>query len=278
MRKVTDLKPLARGDTRSGLNLSPDGQWLAVCGFDGKQRGVFLIPTAGGQPQLLEEVGRQDSVLPMWSPDGNWLAYTLGQQLIRKSRDGQVRETLATLPIWQSWSVRWSPDGTRIASFGDTTTNLKPAETENSSVYVVTVADKTVRKITADTETQWKEGLEWHPSGEYLAYIFNGPERFSAQIRRAWVDGRPTDLMIQQTNHSDYVGVWAPDGKRYFFTSSAQNEKSIHLYDAQTKQITHGLWDGRMNALSRWSRDGRAAVWAIGGTLRYFEVIEDFPK
>ena len=275
LRKITDLKPLITGLSSSGLNLSPDGEWLALYSDDGTRRGVFVTPASGGPPQLVEELARPNAPLPVWSPRENWLAYAVDQQLVRVSREGRVREPLATLPRWQGWSVRWSPDGARIAAFASTVADQK---SEDSSVYVVAVADKTVRKITADTENQWKEGLEWHPSGEYLTYMIYGPERFSAQIRRAYVDGRPTDLMIQQPDHWDYLGVWAPDGRRYFFTSSANKpgEKSIHLYDTQTTQITHGLWDGGMNALPRWSRDGRTAVWAIGDTLRYFELIEDY--
>lgn len=86
---------------------------------------------------------------------------------------------------------------------------------------------------------------------------------------------RPTDLMIQQPDHWDYVGVWAADGRRFFFDSAAnkRGEKRIHLYDSETKQITHDLRDG---LLPNWSRDGRTAVWTIPETVRYFEMIEDF--
>ncbi|MSU36889.1 MAG: hypothetical protein EXS36_17690 [Pedosphaera sp.] len=81
--------------------------------------------------------------------------------------------------------------------------------------------------------------------------------------------------MIQQPDHWDYVGVWAADGRRFFFDSAAnkRGEKRIHLYDSETKQITHDLRDG---LLPNWSRDGRTAVWTIPETVRYFEMIEDF--
>ncbi|MBI2924962.1 MAG: serine/threonine-protein kinase [Verrucomicrobia bacterium] len=275
LRKITDLTPLITGFTSSGLNLSPDGQWLALFADDGKQPGIFVTTTNGGEPRLMHAAMKPNAPLPVWSPNGEWLAFVVDQQLVRVSRNSQARETLATLPRWQGWSVRWSRDGTRLAAFGSTVADLK---SEDSSVYVVAVADKTLRKITPDSENQWKEGLEWHPSGEYLTYMIYGPERFSAQIRRTYVDGRPTELMIQQPDHWDYLGVWAPDGRRFFFVSSAnkRGEKDIHLYDAQTTQIAHGLWGGGMAALPRWSRDGRTAVWAVGETQRYFEVIENF--
>ncbi|MBI4325593.1 MAG: PD40 domain-containing protein, partial [Chloroflexi bacterium] len=275
LRKITDLTPLLMGLTSSGLSLSPDGQLLALFGYDGKRHGVFVTPTGGGEPRLIEELPAKDGAVPVWSPDGNWLAYAVDKQLVRTSRDGRVRETLATLPRWQGWSVRWSPDGAHIAAFASA---IADKSSEDCGVYVVALADKTLRKLTPDTENQWKEGLEWHPGSEYLTYMIYGPERFSAQTRRAWLDGRPTDLMFDQPDHWDYLGVWAPDGRRFFFTSSEKkpNKELIHLYDAQTTQITHGHWDGGIHALPRWSRDGRMAVWAIGETQRYFELIEDF--
>ena len=75
--------------------------------------------------------------------------------------------------------------------------------------------------------------------------------------------------MIDQPDHWDYIGTWAPDGRRFFFYSFADNEKQIHIFDTQTGQFTHGLRDGR---LPRWSRDGRVAAWVTAETLRYFEM------
>jgi Tol biopolymer transport system component len=141
----------------------------------------------------------------------------------------------------------------------------------------VSLTDKSVRKLNGDNENREKEGLEWHPGSQFLTYMFYGPERSGAQIRRAYVDGRPTDVMIDQPDHWDYLGLWAPDGRRYFFTTAPKpGEKVIHLYNSETGQITHGIWDGGVKALPRWSRDGSVAVWAIGNTRRYFEVIENF--
>jgi len=272
-RKVTDLAPLGNGLTRGAISLSPDGQRMAFSSDDGKRLGVFVVPVSGGKPMLLEELTEPEGILPVWSPDGQWLAYALDQVLYRASPDGKGREALATLYRWDGWSVRWSPDGTHIAGFGYS----KPEEwDQKTGVFVVSVADKKLRKLSPDTEDKYKEGLEWHPSGEYLTYMFYGPEKNGAQIRRAYLDGRPTDLMIDQPDHWDWIGLWAPDGRRFFFNSSGAVCKGIgsHVYDAQTGQITHGT--GIRGSFPVWSRDGRTAVWMAGSTLRYFEVLEDF--
>lgn len=274
LRKVTGMKPLARGDTLSGLNLSRDGELLALFGYDGKQHGVFVTPASGGEPRLVEAAPLEQGSVPVWSPDGRWLAYTVDRQLVLVSRDGRVREQLASAYRWLGFSLRWSPDGKYLAGFANTTAH----ETyEKSGIYVVSLSEKSVKRLNSASEDKEKEGLEWHPSSAYLTYMFYGPERSGAQIRRAYLDGRPTDLMIDQPDHWDYVGLWAPDGRRFFFNAAPKaNEKPIHLYDAETGQIKHGLWGGSLNALPRWSSNGRAAVWAIEETLRYFEKIERF--
>ena len=273
LRKITDLTPLEELLPGGGLSVSPDGQSVALLGYDGRRRGVFVVPTRGGEPRLLEELPPKDGSPPIWSPDGNWLAYIVARQLVRTSRDGSVREPLATLHFWHPWSIRWSPNGEHLAGFAQV-----DDDEGKCWVYAVTVADKTLRRLTSDSELQWKEGLEWHPGGAYVTYMIYGPERFNAQIRRAYLDGRPTELMIQQPGHWDYIGVWTPDGRRFYFNSSELNpdETLIHLYDAQTKQITHDHSGGKLTSLPRWSGDGRTAVWTTGGTLRYFEEITAF--
>ncbi|MSU36888.1 MAG: hypothetical protein EXS36_17685 [Pedosphaera sp.] len=128
LRKITDLKPLSRE-----LSLSPDGQLLALLGHDGRRLGIFLTPTAGGAARLVDEFATSDAVVPVWSPDGNWLAYTVDKQLIRMARDGRLREPLATVYRWQGRTIRWSPDGKHLAGFADKSPS---ATNEMSGVYV----------------------------------------------------------------------------------------------------------------------------------------------
>jgi Tol biopolymer transport system component len=143
---------------------------------------------------------------------------------------------------------------------------------------VVSVADKSVRRLTPDSEDKYKEGLEWHPDSKRLTYFYYGPEKYSAKMKWAFLDqpGR-VEEMFDQEGHWDYVGVWAPDGRHFHFTSSpdAQDHKNIHVFDAQTGQFIHGLRDGYR---PEWSRDGRTMVWGAGGRDRYFEVIENFAR
>jgi Tol biopolymer transport system component len=277
-RRLGDVVPIKGHFPRSFLQVSPDGGLLAVPGFDGNKYGLFLVPTGGGASRLIETIQRHEGISPVWSPDGQWLAYAVGKDLFRVSRDLKTREVLATLPAWDSWNVRWSADGKHIAALAYFRLEDSAPRGEMNHVVVVNVADKRLRRLTPDSEDKYKEGLEWHPDSRRLTYFYYGPEDFSAKLKWAYLDepGR-TEEMIDQDEHWDYIGVWAPDGRHFHFISFPDNSdhKDLHVYDAQTRQITHGLRDG---SRPEWSHDGRTMVWAVTDTLRYFEVIENFPQ
>lgn len=275
LRQLSRLIPLTKPIAGSGLSLSPDGAQLALFSYDENQKrfGVFLVPVVGGDAVPVYELPEYDAIVPVWSPDGQWLALALDENLYRVSRDGSRRELLATLYRWQEWSVRWSPDGQHIAALA----YASPQEwEEEAGVFVVDVGARNCRKLSPDSEDKYKEGLEWHPSSQFLTYMFYGPERFSAQIRRAYLDGRPTDLMIDQQDHWDYVGVWEPGGQSFIFTSNECKGpgSNLHRYEAATGEITHAVGSG---SLPSWSRDTKTVVWSSGREECWLEELEFTP-
>lgn len=271
-RKITGMTPVINHLTGgNGLNVSPYGAFLAMASSDGEKRGIFIVPTDGGLPRFLQEIPEGVLAFPVWSPDGQWLAFVLGETLYRISKDGQHREPLAALYSWIPGELYWSPDGQHLAALACE----KPEDwDEKVGVFIVSVADKTWKKVTPESEYRL-EGLAWHPDGQRLTYHFNGPEPRAARIRMAFLDGRPTEELIYQPDHWDYVGVWAPDGRRFFFKSvpCPVGQKPIHIYDAETEQITHAV---RPAALPRWSQNGELMLWTEPGeSLQRFEVIDN---
>jgi Tol biopolymer transport system component len=266
--KITDLIPL------SGFQVSPDDSRMAFTANDGGRTGVFIVEVENGQARLVDEFDEWNATMPVWSPDGKWLAHTKGKVLYLTARDSRTPVPLAALYRWHGWSLRWSPDGRHIAALA----YANPEEWEDETgVFVVRVDDGNVRKLTPDSENRYKEGLEWHPDGDRLTYFFYGPEAFSAKIKVAYLDGRPTTELIDQDDHWDYVGVWSPDGRQYYFHSDdcLGANKNIHVLQATTGKIEHCLRGGY---LPRWSRNGSRMTWNESAEpIRYFELIESLP-
>lgn len=91
---------------------SPDGREIAYQwrDDDGTQK-IYVVATSGGTPQPITTI---ESVLPMWSPDGAWIAFFSGNGLTYVvPADGSAGQVLVS-PREQS-GFGWTPDGKRLA-------------------------------------------------------------------------------------------------------------------------------------------------------------------
>jgi serine/threonine protein kinase/Tol biopolymer transport system component len=95
------------------LDVAPDGSELLVSALDGMKHSgvvVWAVPVLGGSPR---RIGNLMASGAAWSPDGEWIAYTLKNELCIVRRDGTEARTLTSLP-GETYSPKWSPDGKRL--------------------------------------------------------------------------------------------------------------------------------------------------------------------
>jgi Tol biopolymer transport system component len=199
------------------------------------------------------------------------LAYAYGNGLyIIPATGGQPRKLAYLDRGWDAWTVRWSPDGKFIAALG------YPKPKSSTAVFVVPASGGELRQLTPDIE--YKEGLEWHPDGQRLTYHVSLGK---SETRQAYLDGRPPSLLVDHLNPPfwDYVGVWAPDGRRFFFVSfdvQRKGRSGVYVYDEASGDITLFSLDA---APPRWSRDEKTIVWTTQKEVRQIWVMENFlPK
>ena len=168
----------------------------------------------------------------------------------------------------------WSPDGEHLAALAYS----KPDTP--IGVWIVPASGGEPQRLTPLGEDGYKEGLEWHPDGRRLTYMRYLPQPTEtggdSEIRMAYLDGRPTRMLINQPDHWNYVGRWAPDGRRFFFNTGPRGGDfwELHAYDEETGTIERVAAAAR--APPRWSRDGTRMVWVVEQSVSQVWLMENF--
>jgi len=257
----------------SSRRLSPDGRSIAGFIFEGDDTVLYRIPTDGSDPlRLYTAKGRQE-LDAGWSPDGTEIAFTDEERLLVIPSDGGRPQVLAEMPSWEGWSLAWSPDGTRIAAFA-----YAEGETENH-VAVVDRATGSITRATPPEESDYKEGLHWHPDGHHLSYMYYGAGRRDGSRIVNLDTGVIESLPDLPDPMWDYVGTWGPDG-RYWFTATPRgtgNAWGIFALDRQTGSFETIRYDeDRTSWIPSWSADGRLMTWTDETRTRQLWRLTDY--
>lgn len=257
-QRLTKVRPAA-----GAKDLSPDGRTLAYFSDVEGGQGLYALSVDGGEPRLLMKNECGDCCAdPRWSPDGETLAYTYKDGLYTISASGGDSKKLSTLYLWESWTVRWSPDGKYIAALA-----YQEGEKENA-VYVVPAEGGEAKLLSGDNK-DYKEGLEWTPDGQSLVYHLS---RKNSKILKTYLDGRPPELFLEKPDGWYYFGVWAPDGKSYYFRNWVDEAWYLSIYDSESGKFSRFSKNAR---LPNWSADGKTIAWSTERAIRQLWVMED---
>ena len=101
--------------------VSPDGKWIACFYNDEKGTGtrVALLPFAGGEPRVIEEMAYPEFLLARWSPDSHALTYIVTRDGVsniwsQSIVGGQPRQ-LTRFTTNRIFRYAWSRDGKHLA-------------------------------------------------------------------------------------------------------------------------------------------------------------------
>jgi len=272
-RRLTESRP--GGPFFNAFSVSPSGDAIAYFNPLGGQRVLLTVPSAGGQPQELARFESRENLTPSWSPDGKQLAYSHGNGLYAVPAAGGESTKLAHLYGWDGWTLQWSPDGGQIAALAWSAPN------QQNAVFVVPARGGEARRLTAADEVGYKEGLQWHPDGTRLSYMDYGIRSRRDGSRLAYLDGRPTSTLVDlPPGQWDYVGVWHPAGRDFYFISSRTRAWDLFAYNEPTGAsrvvVSRGSAVPGLSPPS-FSADGRVMTWSVANTTRQLWTIE-LPK
>ena len=152
---------------------SPDGRRIAYVSDATGEDEIWLVAQDGsGEPEQLTSGGQAMLYAPEWSPTGKHLAFG--------DKDGRLRvidvETKEVVDVADEArgplrDYVWSPRGGYLAfSMTD--------PTEFSSVWVWSLADRALHRITDELFHEWNPA--WDPDGDYLYYLSD--RQFAPQL------------------------------------------------------------------------------------------------
>lgn len=268
---------LSRFRSVGAVAFSPDGSRLAYTILYRDRPGrpysqIWVMDVANRQSVRVG--GKQESTGdPVWSPDGNWLAYYGEQDQHRELKiaaaDGsgetglaEVVGTNAPLPH-EGNSMTWSPDSKRIAflsatpgpetaaATGDpmvfTRYLWRPTASEGLNpyndnrrlhIFVVDLATKKVRQLTSGVT--YEHSIDWSPDGKEILFLSNhdqnSDEFFHYDLFALRLADDSIDRLIT-SEATEYVPVWSPDGKSIAYLGTKRG-----LTDRETTMEDTHVW------------------------------------
>ncbi|GHF89208.1 S41 family peptidase [Thalassotalea marina] len=192
-------------------SLSPSGKRALF-----EARGeIFTVPTEHGTTRNLTQDQTSADRAPIWSPNGDKIAWfsdqgEQGYQLLIQSQDGLGDiETISIGESKMAWEPQWSPDGKYIA-FVDDDVRYRLIDLSSKTITTLDVGGNNLER--------GRTGLTWSPDSKWLSYGKQAANGFS-QIYVWSLEQNKTQAITNPMANS-ISPAWDRDGKHFYFLAS----------------------------------------------------------
>lgn len=211
---------------------------------------------------------------PVWSPDGNWLAFTRHQgstiYLFLRSADGKEERRLTKREA-PEYDACWSPDGKRLAFAYD---NAMPNQGD-IEVYSIGADGEGLQAVsTSPGKLTHEEWPGWSPDGEWIAFSSTREDNQDIYVCRP--DGK--DLKRLTSDPAiDAHPCWSPDGKHIAFSTGRWGGMELATMNADGSGLTRLTESRGLDDYPAWSPDGRRIAFTSNrdGNLEIYTIDPD---
>ena len=232
------------------LRWSPDAQWLLytrgadleTSGSDpnptsnpaGPQHALWVVPAKGvAEPKKVAE-GTGGEI----SPRGNVVAYLKEGQVWTATLDGSQAPAQLIHMKGKAQTLRWSPDGSRLA--------FVSARTDHNFITVYTFSDKSVRYL--DPSVDRDVNSVWSPDGQRIAFV-RLPASTLAFMFGPRREGEPWSIRVAEAATGRGREVWRASKGRGSVYRAIVAEDQLH-------------WAGE-RIVFPWEGDGWTHLYAV---------------
>jgi Tol biopolymer transport system component len=234
---------------------------------------IYVMDADGSNPQRV--AGSEDGfcLFPIWSPDGQKIAYllqTAGEDGVLWNGDPlevwvaavdgseQIRVSDVISSIYEASMVTWSPDGTRLAF------TAEPEGNSTETIYVVRADGSGVEhSVPSDWEI---DRVLWSPAGEELLFL---PESWSSRMTAHLLSLEDEQILpVYEVAMLDSWGStldWSPSGTEFAIASPLDREVVIVGTVGELRRTAQVA--GGYPAEIAWSLDGAYLAVSVSPTV-----------
>ena len=232
---------------------------------DGRTADNIFVVNADGsnQEQLTVDNQFEPGDTPVFSPDGDRIAFNNNGYLYVMNANGSNQQRIATIGDWQGVDPVWSPDGTLLAF------------TKYGSIFVVEPDGSNERQLTTTPDVQQNVfEVVWSPDGDRIAFT---PRRNVLSLEEFEDLGDP-EISVVNADGTDQVQltdnrrwesnlVWSPDSTRIAFEGGAEGPVQIFAMDPDGRNERQLTRSDRPSQNPVFSPDGSRIVFTRGSAL-----------
>ncbi len=235
------------------FDISPDGKWIAYVGEPWNDRGLHIVPAAGGTSRLLV---RDDMSIPFWGSEGRYLYYpvvrneTPLEALMRVPIEGGTPDTVLTWP-GRMWVMQDSEGDFVVRQIEG-----GPAEPERFDI--ATLAGESLGRL----ELPHGMKLRWQGRGREVLTTMDDA---ASPLKVLSLEGGSARQVTESTSSNEPVG-WTPDEVLLFSTQLDGHEVLLLAHPSGGPMREIKLPDRRLESYNPvLSADGRFLAYAIAG-------------